>query len=515
METEVLVVGTGIAGLAAAASAAEQGFEVTLLSKSGRPEESNTLYAQGGIVYNKGEKVSTLVRDIVRAGDELVKTDIANLIAKEGVASIDDLLLRKAEVPFAKEHGRLSLTREAAHSRRRILYSFDMTGKAIEEALLRYVRGLKNVRLLSRSTAVDILTRDHHTDDLKAVYEKPEALGCYVWNEKSGSIDTILARSVVLATGGIGRIYRHTTNPEIATGDGIGMAQRAGARIINMEYTQFHPTALYAPSDRNFLLSESLRGEGAVIVNREGKEFIRDPRGSLAPRDVVSIAIHNELIATHTDFVYLDLSRMKNINLRERFPSIYRECLRFNIDITRSPIPVVPAFHFSIGGVRVNEWGKTSVARLFAAGECSCTGLHGANRLASTSLLEGLVFGRRIGRWLGQNKKSVLSGRMPRVRDWISPGKTRRGEDPALMKQDWEALRSTMWNYVGIVRSERRLHRAMQDLHNLQSAIEDFYRNNRVSRGILELRNAVQTGILVAQSAWQNRVSRGCHYRID
>lgn len=516
METEVLVVGSGIAGLATAAYAAEQGFEVTVITKTDKPEESNTLYAQGGIVYNRHEPPEALLRDILRAGDGLVHRGIAEIVCHEGPQTVEDLLIRKAQVPFTRkgQRGGFSLTREAAHSRRRILHALDTTGQAIEESLLAYLRSLPRVRLLTRKVAVDILTRDHHTDDPMAVYDKPEALGCHVWDERTRKVEPILAKAVVLATGGIGRIYRHTTNPEVATADGIAMAHRAGAKIINMEYTQFHPTALYAPTDRKLLISESVRGEGAVLVNRDGRPFIKDPRGSLAPRDIVSIAIHEELLATGAEFVLLDLSPIKGVDLKERFPHIYRECLRHNIDITRSPIPVVPAFHFSIGGIRTNEWARTSIDRLFAVGECACTGLHGANRLASTSLLEAVVFARRAARWMAANRRRVLSGPTPKVRPWVEPTAA-SSDDPALLKQDWESLRSTMWNYVGIVRSTHRLQRAMRDLIHLQTAIEDFYRNNRITRAILELRNAVQAGLLVCQAAWRNRTSRGCHYRTD
>ncbi len=292
------------------------------------------------------------------------------------------------------------------------------------------------------------------------------------------------------------------------------MAARAGAKIINMEYTQFHPTTLYSHLNKNFLLSESLRGEGGVIINQAGNEFIKDPLGSLATRDIVSRAINDEMIATHKDFVLLDLSHITKVNIKERFPNIYKECLKHNVDITRDPIPVVPAFHFSCGGIRVNEWGKTSIGNLFATGECACTGLHGANRLASTSLLEGLTFSSRIAQYLATNKKIYLGRRFPKIREWMAK-KLNAHSDPVLMRQDWETLRNIMWNYVGIARSTHRLNRAIRDINNLNLSIEDFYRNTVVTKEIIELRNAVQTGLIIAQSAWQNRESRGCHYRVD
>jgi len=515
METEILVIGDGIAGLSAAVFAAEKGFDVTVISKTLEMKESNTLYAQGGIVYNKAERSPvTLVRDIAAAGDGLVKNEIADLVAREGWRCIDDLLINKAKVPFERSGKAFSLTREAAHSRRRILYSYDATGRSILESLLKYARQVPKIRFLPAMTAIDLLTRDHHTDDLMAVYGKPEALGCFVYDNRKKKVLKILAKATILATGGIGRIFRHTTNPEVATADGIAMANRAGAKIINMEYTQFHPTSFFSQTtERNFLITESLRGEGAVIVNQAGKEFIRHPLGSLAPRDIVSIEIRNELIATDREFVYLDLSRIKGIDLKERYPTIYSECLKNNIDITRDRIPVVPAFHFLCGGIRVNEWGKTSIGNLYASGECACTGLHGANRLASMSLLEGLVFSRQIVRYISSNRKEILGQRFPAVRDWVS--QANQDTDPILLKQDWETLRNTMWNYVGIVRAPNRLNRAIKDLNNLNLAIEDFYRNTAVTREILELRNAVQAGLLIAQAAWRNKVSRGCHYRVN
>lgn len=515
METEVLVIGSGIAGLTAALTASSYGFDVTLVSKSADARESNTFYAQGGIVYNKGEDApNLLVNDILRAGDGLVNRPMAEIVAAEGHAIVDDLLVRRAKVPFTMENGHFALTKEAAHSRRRVLFAADATGKSIIQSLYDYAKTKKNIRILTSCIAIDILTADHHTDDIMAVYEKPEALGAYVYDEKKRNVISILAKTTILATGGIGRIYKHSSNPDIATGDGIAMAARAGAKIINMEYTQFHPTTLYSHLNKNFLLSESLRGEGGILINQAGKEFIRHPKGSLAPRDVVSRAINEEMIATHKDFVYLDLSKITKVKIKDRFPTIYKECLRHNVDITKDLIPVVPAFHFSCGGIRTNEWGKTSIGNLFAVGECACTGLHGANRLASTSLLEGVTFGKRVVDYIRENRKAYMQKRNSRVRDWMAKG-LRSGSDPVLIRQDWETLRNTMWNYVGISRSTHRLTRAIRDLNNLNLAIEDFYRNTVVTRAVVELRNAVQTGLIIANAAWQNRVSRGCHFRVD
>ena len=313
MKTDVLVIGAGIAGLTTAINSAEAGYQVVLISKTKPLSESNSSYAQGGIVYNKKEPSSQkLVQDILRAGGPLVKKESAEIVAQEGAKIVENLLIKKVHVPFMKNKNGFQLTKEAAHSQRRILFAYDTTGKYIIDGLLNYIKQIKNIKILSNYMAIDILTRDHNTDDIHSVYMKPEALGAYVYNLKSNKVKKILAHVTVIATGGIGQIYKHTTNPKIATGDGVAMAYRAGAKIINMEYTQFHPTTLFGHSAKNFLISESVRGEGAVLINQDGKEFIKHPKGSLAPRDIVSIAIHNELIQSHKEFVYLDLSKFQN-----------------------------------------------------------------------------------------------------------------------------------------------------------------------------------------------------------
>jgi L-aspartate oxidase len=330
------------------------------------------------------------------------------------------------------------------------------------------------------------------------------------------TIEPVFAHAVVLSSGGLGQTYLHTTNPSVATGDGFAMAIRAGAILINMEYTQFHPTTLFHPRADSFLISEAVRGEGAVLINHAGNEFMQHHHemGSLAPRDVVSRGILDEMIETGENSVYLDLSPIPTHEITTRFPSIYARCLDYGIDITRTPIPVVPAFHFACGGIRINEYARTNLKRLYAVGEVACSGLHGANRLASSSLLECCLYGKRAALDIAAHWDELHQSSLPEVRAWEDAG-LESDHDPLLIAQDWATLKHIMWNYVGPVRTTRRLQRAYRELRSLQENIEDFYRNTRLTRSIVELRNAVTTGLKIAESAWSNRTSRGCHFRKD
>ncbi len=517
METDVLVIGTGIAGCAVAIELAEKGFDVLMVTKGKKPEESNTLHAQGGIVYRgEGDSLDLLVDDIKKVGRGATWEPAAKVLAKEGPELVEKILIRKIGVPFTRsENGKLNFTEEAGHSVKRIIHSDDATGKAIETALIRYILSLKNVRILTEHMAVDLITPEHHSQDPLAVYPPTTCVGTYVFDEREKRVKRIMSKVTVLATGGLGRIYLHTTNPEGATGDGFAMAQRAGAKLINMEYVQFHPTTLYHKEAGGLLISESVRGEGAVLKTPDGKPFMEKyhPMGSLAPRDVVSRAIHEEMMEKGYKYVLLDLcSYMSKDYIKKRFPTIYKTCLSYGIDITKEPIPVVPAVHFSCGGVKVDLFGRTTVDRLFAVGEVSCTGLHGANRLASTSLLEGLTWGTRAGRFISENwgefKENVPDYPIP---EWVDTGVEE--PDPALIKQDWITLKHIMWNYVGLVRTEKRLKRALVDLEHLASEVEDFYKNAKLTKELIELRNGIQTGLTIAKAARINKRSRGCHYR--
>lgn len=518
MEFDAVIVGSGIAGGLIAYLLAKAGLEVCIMNKADSLYESNTFYAQGGIVY-MGEEDSPeiLAKDIMNAGGGICHPEVVELVSKTGGELVRKILIDELKVEFSRnEAGKFDLTEEAAHSKKRILHVEDATGKSIEEKIVQGLKKLKNVTILVNFTAIDIITIAHHTTDKLRMYKIPTALGVYALDNVNRKVEKILGKVVVLATGGMGQIYLHTTNPPVATGDGYAMAARAGARLINMEYTQFHPTTLYHPAANNFLISESVRGEGAKIVDSKGNEFMHKyhPLKELAPRDVVTRSILTEMLEKGEKFVYLDATLIGKEKILKRFPNIYRKCLEFGIDMTSEPIPIVPAFHFSCGGILTNIYGQTNIERLFAAGEVACTGLHGANRLASTSLLEGVVFGKNIADFIIQNFEIYKKLEKYEVFDWVDTGVVTT-IDPALISQDWNLLKNIMWNYVGAIRSKKRLRRAIIDLNNLKEDIENFYRDTKLSRTIIELRNAVQTGFIVAQQAHANRESIGAHYRID
>lgn len=518
MEFDVLVVGSGIAGSVAAYTLAGYGFHTALLSKNEKLEESNTFYAQGGIVY-KGPTDSSelLFNDIMKAGAGICNPDAVGIVAGEGSRLVDEVLIREFGVPFNRDpDGTLRLTEEAAHSDRRIVFAKDTTGKSIEESAVAALKKQKNLTILEDCTVIDIITLDHHSTDKLRMYRPMTSLGVYALHNRTKSVSRIMAKAVVLATGGMGQAFLHTTNPVSSTGDGFAMASRAGARLVNMEYTQFHPTSLFHPKASNFLISESVRGEGAVLVDRKGRHFMERYHAlkDLAPRDIVTRAILTEMQEQDESYMFIDIARIGKEKVKDRFPNIYRKCLDYGYDITEEAVPVLPAFHFSCGGILTDMHGRTTIKGLYAAGEVACTGLHGANRLASTSLLEGLVFGRRVADHIQANRKEILGFEFPEVPEWIDTGII-DAIDPALITQDWNSLKTIMWNYVGPVRNKKRLRRAIIDLNNLKEDIENFYRDAKVNRTILELRNAVQTGLTVAQQALSNRQSIGAHFRID
>ncbi|MGH9470609.1 MAG: L-aspartate oxidase [Terriglobia bacterium] len=517
MKTDVLVLGSGLAGCAAAWAAAKQGAEVLLVTRAERPEENNTFWAQGGIIYEgKNDSPEMLVQDILTAGAGLSSPEAAWLLSREGPRLVKEILIDELGVGFDRvpDDGGWHLTAEAAHSLPRILHHKDQTGSAIERVFLDRVAAHPKVRLMAATTAVDLLTVSHHSEEPLDVYKPLTCAGAYVLHQPSGEVFPILARETILATGGLGRIYLHTTNPPGAVGGGIAMASRAGARCINMQYVQFHPTTLYHPSGR-FLISEALRGEGARLVDSRGQEFMQrfHPNGSLAPRDVAARAIYQVMLESGEPCAYLDISHKPAAQVRDRFPGIYAHCLELGIDITRQPIPVVPAAHYSCGGIAVNEWGQTNLVRLRAVGEVSCTGLHGANRLASTSLLECLVWGTRAGAHSAQSASSSTDAcEFPRIVPWRYE---HEAVDPALIAQDWVTIQQTMWNYVGLIRSEKRLNRAYELLRELDAEISRFYEKAEVTDAIIGLRNGIQTARVLLLAARECRQSRGCHYRVD
>lgn len=523
METECLVIGSGIAGATCALTAADSGLDVTLITKRSKLCLTNTESAQGGIVYRgEADSADLLSRDIVRAGRGINSKTAVDFLSSKGPDIVKKILIDKLGVKFnhikGSGHDNLDLTMEGAHSVNRILFSDDHTGHEIEQELVRAVMGHDHIRVLMEATSIDLITLQHHSSDIQARYIlEDRCLGAYVFMNDTKEVDSIFAQFTVLATGGLGDIYLHSTNARGTVGDGIVMAQRAGARVLNLEYMQFHPTTLYIPGKRRFLISEAVRGEGARIKNLKGEYFMSryNPElRDLAPRDEVTVAIWDEMLLNHYAHVFLDVRNFVKDDIQERFPSIYSACMDQGIDITKEDVPVVPAAHYCCGGVHVDIQGRTSLRGLYAVGEVSCTGLHGANRLASTSLLEGVTWGYFAAMDI---KKRIDSGdttqapMMHSVRDWIPTGNV-ENEDPALLAQDWMSLKSTMWNYVGIVRTTPRLKRALEDLRHMYLRINDFYRETPVSKDIISLFHGTQSAIMVADAALRNKSSIGCHF---
>ena len=524
LQTDVLIIGTGIAGATAALQLAQNpARRITLITRDEDPHESNTRWAQGGIIH-RGPKDSAdlLVRDILEAGAGASLPSAARILAEEGPALLQKVLIENARIRFDTDGpGKLSYGQEAAHSVRRILHVGDGTGHAISQGLIAALKEKPNIQWFPNATAVDLITFPHHSRDPLATYQPIACYGAYVFDRSGRAVHRTLATATVLATGGLGRIFRNTTNPPGSRGDGLAMAHRAGARIINAEYIQFHPTALAIPGAEGFLISEVVRGEGGILLTPEGRAFMADysPEWKdLAPRDVVSRAIHDQMETNGYSHVLLDIaSNMPAEAIRERFPNIYATCLKSGLDISREPIPVVPAAHYSCGGVWVDEWGRSSIQNLYAVGEVSCTGLHGANRLASTSLLEGLVWGNRAAQHIEarfqENPKPYIPGRDD-VPPWDESNLTAES-DPALIQGDMQTIKNIMWHYVGLERSADRLSRAIRELRHLWNEIETFYRQTKLSDGLIGLRNAVEASLIIAQAARHNRQSRGCHYRQD
>ncbi len=514
-ETEILIIGAGVAGNAAALKLASNGRKVILITKTSDPCESNTFYAQGGIIY-KGEEdyPELLEKDIQNAAANIANPKAAKILAEEGPKLVKEVLIDSVNVGFDKEGDKLSLAKEGGHSLSRIIHTADATGRAIETALIEKVKKQKNIKLLTNLVALELITSSHGLKDKTAIYDPITCLGAYFYDTKEGKVKRIIAGRTILATGGLGGVYLHTTNPVGARGDGIAMAQRAGARVINMEYVQFHPTAFFHKDAPRFLLTEAIRGEGARLTDAKGITFMdkySKKWKDLAPRDVVARAIYSEMIKTGSSNMYLNLKDyIKKEKILKHFPNLYKKCLSFGIDLTRDLVPVVPAAHYHCGGVWVDENGSTTIQNLFAVGEVSCTGLHGANRLASTSLLEGLVWGDRAARLITKEKNIKIpeSGKIP---SWKISGKSE--PDPALLAQDTSLVKEIMWNCVGLVRTKEGLGRARADLSYLIHRIESFYQEKNITNSLIGLRNMALVGSLIASAAWENKESLGCHYR--
>jgi L-aspartate oxidase len=517
---DVLVLGGGIAGCSAALRAADLGASVTLVAKDGLGV-SNTGWAQGGIVglppEGFGDSSGLLAKDISAAGAGLCRPEAVQLLAEQGPKLCHDILWERLNVPFDEgANGEPDPTAEAAHSARRIYHAKDATGAAIQARMSEAVKKHPRIRVLEDLCLVDLITTPHHSDDITDIYDPIRVHGAYLFNGTRGEVETCLAKRTILATGGLGYLYLHTTNPPSATGDGLAAAFRANARIVNCEYVQFHPTSLYIPNKPRSLLTEALRGEGAHLVNRKGERFMKKyaaDQMELAPRDVVSRAIFQEMAASGEPCVFLDLRPVAaRIDIESHFPNILAICRAEELDPLKQPVPVVPAAHYFCGGVLVDLDGHTNLPGLFAVGEVACTGVHGANRLASTSLLEGLLWGFRSAEAAVRELPEVTTPNT--IRDWRLPSDA-ENTDPLLIDQDWVNIRTTLWNYAGVVRSRDRLERAYNDLGYLNHRIEAFYRGATLSRSLLELRNGLLCAKLIVKAALQNPESRGCHYRVD
>ncbi len=509
---DVLIIGSGAAGLSLALRLAEK-YKVIVLSK-GSVSEGSTFYAQGGIaaVFDETDSITSHVEDTLIAGAGICDRHAVEFVASNARPCvqwlIDQGVLFDTHVqPNGKES--YHLTREGGHSHRRILHAADATGKEVETTLVSRAQNHSNIQVLERSNAVDLIISDKI--DLQGARR---VLGAWLWNRNKEVVETCHAKSVVLATGGASKVYQYTTNPDISSGDGIAMAWRAGCRVANLEFNQFHPTALYHPQARNFLLTEALRGEGAYLKRPDGTRFMPDfdERGELAPRDIVARAIDHEMKRLGADCMFLDISHKPEEFIRQHFPMIYEKLLDLGMDLTKEPIPVVPAAHYTCGGVVVDDYGRTDVDGLYAIGEVSYTGLHGANRMASNSLLECLVYG-----W---SAAMDIDSRMPyayvvdNLPAW-DESRVENADELVVIQHNWHELRLLMWDYVGIVRTTKRLERALRRITMLQQEIDEYYANFRVSNNLLELRNLVQVAELIVRCAMMRKESRGLHFTQD
>jgi L-aspartate oxidase len=509
VRTDCLVIGSGLAGSAYALHAARAGLAVCLVSKGG-PYAANSDWAQGGIIYEREGAAGTLAQDIMDASDGTANPAAIDQLVREGPAAVEELLLGDCPVDFDRDpDGHLEFTREGGHSARRIIHARDLTGHAILASVAAQVAAEERITRLE-GIAIDLLTLSHNAEGAANRYAPLTCFGAFVLPREAREPVAVVARKTILATGGLGHVYQHSTNYPGTVGHGVAMAYRVGARVIDLEYVQFHPTVFYGRNAPRFLITEAIRGEGAVLVNIRGEPFMEGvhPRASLAPRDIVSRAIHKEMAESREPCVYLDLDAMDRARLRERFPTVYENCLEHGVDITREPIPVVPAAHYACGGVHADLQGRTNIRHLNAIGETGCTGLHGANRLASTSLLECLTSAKFTARADAADIEA-RTFTLPDPRPWESPPEE---ADPTLIAQDLDLVRQTMWNYAGIVRSRRRLTRARRILLEAREEITSFYRRCRVTPELVELRNAVQTALLVVHAASLNPRSRGAHY---
>ncbi len=522
-KTDFLVIGSGVAGLSFALKAADFG-SVALITKKG-VMDSNTQRAQGGIasVFGDMDSFDLHIKDTLASGDGLCAAEVVELVVKNGPARIRELIDLGVRFNFNKNDSgdnnscNLDLGREGGHSEKRIVHAQDMTGREVEAVLVERASKHKNITLYENHIAIDLITCSTRMKrGLITATHEDFCCGAYVLDRESGHVKTFSAAITLLATGGAGKVYLYTSNPDIATGDGIAMGYRAGATVANLEFVQFHPTCLFHPDAKNFLISEAVRGEGAVLIDDAGTPFMEkyDPLKDLACRDVVARAIDTELKKSGSDSVFLDISHKDPGFVKKRFPNLYEKCLTFGIDMTREPVPVVPAAHYMCGGVATDIFGRTDIKRLYAIGETACTGLHGANRLASNSLIEALVYADKAARQAIREIKTTDIASVPEPPPWDETGTT-HSDECIMVSHNWDEIRRFMWNYVGIVRSNKRLERAQRRIENIQNEILSYYWDFKVSPDLIELRNIAVVAELIIKCAMHRKESRGLHYTLE
>jgi L-aspartate oxidase len=513
---DVLIIGTGVAGLVSAIRLAECGAKVGIYTKELDPNVTNTNLAQGGIIYSDD---NLLVDDIFNASSKTSYRKSAEVLMEKSKKLVDTYLLEKAKTNFESDNSVLKLTKEAAHSISRIIFKGDHTGREIQISLMNYSKQNPNITFYTEHIAIDLITLNHHGLGKNDKYEKNKVLGAFFLHKND--VVKVVANFTVLATGGVGNLYLNTTNSTASRGDGHAMAKRAGCQLMDMEFIQFHPTTLFLKNynkqlklnEKQFLLTEAIRGEGGILLNQNGERFMinYDPNQELASRDIVSQSITKEIIKTKSECVYLDISHKDSEWIKKRFPDIYSYCLSVGLDITTTAIPVVPAAHYTCGGVKTDLTGKTNLDRLYAVGEVACTGLHGANRLASTSLLEGLTYAHLASNdilWVGfinEDPSNIV------IKDWVYS--TEQVENDYI-EQDLFEIKSTMWNYVGIIRTQKNLKRAKLILQQLKDDIENFYKKAKLTNELIGLRNSVEIGLLIVDQSLQNNNPVGCFYKL-
>jgi L-aspartate oxidase len=517
IETDFLVIGSGVAGLSYALKVAQFG-RVTIITKK-KIYKTNTALAQGGVaaVFSKTDSFKEHVADTLAAGDGLCAEDVVNMVVTNGPERIRELVDIGAHFNLDGE-GKydFSLGREGGHSQNRIIHAKDLTGKEIEDVLVSNVEQHENITILENRTAVNLITYSTSVrSGLVRTQHENICCGAYVLDNETGTVETVAAKVTLLATGGGSKVYLYTSNPDTATGDGIAMAYRAGATVANMEFVQFHPTCLFHPEAKNFLISEAVRGEGAYLIDQKGERFMGkySPDLELACRDVVARAIDNELKKTGADSVFLDITHKDADFIRKRFPNIYAKCLEYGIDITKQPIPVVPAAHYMCGGVATDLNGRSDIQCLYAVGETACTGLHGANRLASNSLLEALVYAHNAAQSSLKEFEEASKKSSVKLAHWDETN-TLDADEAIMVTHNWDEIRRLMWNYVGIVRSDKRLHRAQRRIEMILHEIEEYYWDFKITADLIELRNLANVAELIIKSALMRKESRGLHYNL-